>query len=302
MTGDAELTRIVDLVANLTRAERRGEPPQTLARLGEQYGVAAPQISADLRTLTLLGENSESEWLLSLSVWQQEDRVSVSSGGPFRRPLLFSPEERLALHAALALDPEGASLARRFANLWSGGTSDPSATESLPAARDVAGMVRSAVSGYRCLELEYAGEGKTVPEAWRIEPHQIVDARGHTYVVSWCPATRDWRHFRLDRVVSISETQDRFTARKDFKPVERLADLFRPKATDPVVVRFSPRVSRWVKERYPGGRVDPADGSVTVTFPVTSEAWLVRRVLEYGPDAQVVEPRRYREAVLRAVG
>jgi predicted DNA-binding transcriptional regulator YafY len=29
--------------------------------------------------------------------------------------------------------------------------------------------------------------------------------------------------------------------------------------------------------------------------------WLVRRVLEYGPEAEVLEPAAYREAMRRAV-
>lgn len=301
MTADSDITRIVQLVADLSRMARRNEGPVSLPRLGERYGVAAPQIAADLRTLTLLGENAESEWLLSLSVWQQGDRVSVSSGGPFRRPLLLSPEERLALQAALALYPEGAPLARRLGQMWSRTAPDAAdSSETRTAGADLIRRVRAAVREHRSLDLEYAGEGKTTSEVWRIEPHQLVDALGRTYAVSWCPAIADWRHFRLDRALRVVDTDARFSPRQDFKPVQGLADLLRARNPDRVLVRFSPRVARWVRERYPGAR-PTGDGSVTVTFPATSEAWLVRRVLEYGPDARVVEPARYREAVRRAV-
>ena len=74
----------------------------------------------------------------------------------------------------------------------------------------------------------------------------------------------------------------------------------RAAAVEQVRVRFSPRVARWIRERYPRCEVQE-DGSVVVTFLATSVEWLVRRVLEYGPDAEVLGPGAYREAVRRAV-
>jgi predicted DNA-binding transcriptional regulator YafY len=80
-------------------------------------------------------------------------------------------------------------------------------------------------------------------------------------------------------------------------------DLFRapPAAIQRVRVRFSRSAARRVRERYPECQ-DAGDGAVVVTFQASSVDWLVRRVLEYGPDAEVVEPAAYREAIRRAVG
>lgn len=92
-----------------------------------------------------------------------------------------------------------------------------------------------------------------------------------------------------------------FERRPDFQPVTNPAELFRANqdAVDRVRVRFSARVSRWVRERYPDCKPQP-DGSVIVTFQASSMDWLVQRVLEYGPDAELVGPEEYREAVRRA--
>ncbi len=43
------------------------------------------------------------------------------------------------------------------------------------------------------------------------------------------------------------------------------------------------------------------DGSVTVAFEAASTEWMVERVLQYGPDAEVLEPGLYRDAVEKAV-
>lgn len=303
MTAQAQLTRIIQLVAELTRRERAGEESPPIASLADALGVSAEQVTADLRTLTLLGEHADAEWLLSLSVWQQGDRVGVTSGGPFRRPLVLSPDERLAVQAALALDPEGEPLAARFAGLWSrpAAAAHPPRTSEI-VVDDPGQVVRRAAAARERVAMWYAGEGDTEAKEWTVEPHQIVEFRGRSYAVSWSEATRDWRHFRLDRIIAARSLGATFERRGDFLPVERPEDLFRvdEARVERVEVRFSPKVARWVKDRYSAWRLEP-DGSVVVTIPATSEAWLVRRVLEYGPEAEVVAPERYREAVRRAV-
>jgi predicted DNA-binding transcriptional regulator YafY len=59
-----------------------------------------------------------------------------------------------------------------------------------------------------------------------------------------------------------------------------------------VRVRYSPRIARWISERE--GADPSADGSLTVTHRVADPHWIVRHVLQYGPDAEVLEPEEVR--------
>jgi predicted DNA-binding transcriptional regulator YafY len=70
---------------------------------------------------------------------------------------------------------------------------------------------------------------------------------------------------------------------------------------DEVTIRFSPVISRWVFERYPEAK-DCGNGHAEVTFKTASVGWLVRTVLQYGAEAEVLGPPAYREAMRRAVG
>jgi predicted DNA-binding transcriptional regulator YafY len=300
VTASDQLSRIVQLVAELSRAESRGAGPPTLETLARSFGVTPADIAADIRTLTLLGEHSDADWLLSLSAWQQEGRVGVSSAGPFRRPVRLTPEELLALRVALATEPGGEVVAGKLgaAGQRGGGAGHP----AIPPSRHPADLLTNAIAEQRAVELRYAGEGERDAATWLLHPHQLVDYRDRTYLIAWAPQPAAWRHFRLDRILEARPTDDRFAPRDDFAPVRNPADLFRAPddAVDQVVVRFSPGVARWVRERYAGCR-DLPDGGVEVGFRASSPDWLVRRVLEYGPDAEVVEPAAYREAVRRAV-
>src|SRR5690606_25585 len=75
--------------------------------------------------------------------------------------------------------------------------------------------------------------------------------------------------------------------------------------TEDAVVRYSPRIARWIRERYPEAEVE-ADGAVVVRHGVADARWLVRHVLQYGADAEVIAPVALRavvrETVQRRVG
>jgi proteasome accessory factor C len=295
------LSRIVSLVAELTRCEREGKDLPTIGELARSFGVDETDIALDIRTLTQLGDHADAEWLLSLSVWQERDRLSISSAGPFRRPIRLTPEEMLAVQVALVMDPDGPAIARKLAPILRV-TPPESAVAAAPTGTDRYPMIADAIAQRRALELLYAGEGERAGRRWVIQPHQMVSWRNRTYILAWCDQVADWRTFRLGRIIDALPTGRRFERRPDFQPVTHPADLFRPdaNAVDPVRVRFSAEVARWVRERYPDCERQQ-DGSVIVTFQASSMDWLVRRVLEYGPDAEVVAPEEYREAVRRAV-
>ena len=64
-------------------------------------------------------------------------------------------------------------------------------------------------------------------------------------------------------------------------------------------VRYSPRIARWIAERE--GVQPDADGSLTLDHPLLDVQWGVRHVLQYGPDAEVLEPNDVREEIRRRV-
>ena len=94
----------------------------------------------------------------------------------------------------------------------------------------------------------------------------------------------------------------RFDLRPDRPVIESSEDLLRaePERIDQVTIRFSPEISRWIRERYPEAE-QQEDGSVVASFPTASVDWLIRTALQYGPDAEVLDPPMYREAMRKAV-
>ena len=67
-----------------------------------------------------------------------------------------------------------------------------------------------------------------------------------------------------------------------------------------MTVRYSPRVARWIAERE--GRELAPDGSLTIEHPLADAEWGVRHVLQYGAEAEVLEPESLREEIVRRLG
>jgi predicted DNA-binding transcriptional regulator YafY len=65
-------------------------------------------------------------------------------------------------------------------------------------------------------------------------------------------------------------------------------------------VRYSPRIARWIAERE--GLSLAEDGSLTVEHPLADAEWGIRHVLQYGPDAEVLEPLDLRNEIVKRLG
>src|SRR5262245_10078442 len=160
MSSDQQLNRIVSLVAELTRREREGLGSVALTDLANRLETTPNQIESDIRTLTLLGDDPDAEWLLSLRVWQEGDRVMIHSGGPYQRPIRFTGEELMAIQLGLADAVEsGGRLSLELGELLA---SAERATHALAGRGRVSpafgNLLRAAIDDRRKVAIRYTGE------------------------------------------------------------------------------------------------------------------------------------------------
>ena len=67
-----------------------------------------------------------------------------------------------------------------------------------------------------------------------------------------------------------------------------------------VRVRYSPKIARWVRERAAAGMAEwteEADGSVVILHRVADPHWVVGHALQYGAEAEILEPEELRAMV-----
>ena len=139
------------------------------------------------------------------------------------------------------------------------------------------------------IRLQYLKPGAEAPEDRTVRPYALVHGEGQWYLLAWCGLAEEVHTFRMDRILDAAPTGDRFPAPDDFDPNVHIQGgrVFRADRKMDVKVRYSPYVARWIVEKE---ALEMAiDGSVTVTYPVADPHWIVRHVLQYGPEAEVLE-------------
>jgi proteasome accessory factor C len=248
-----------------------------------------------------------------LEVFVSEREVRVRSAH-FQRPMRLSAPELSALDLGLAMlrrerSPEEATVIERARGRLRNAMSTLSSAQmkadlrfaesGAAASPEHLRSLRTAVRQHRKSRISYrrADSEETVSRV--VCPYGLVAASGAWYLVAYCEVRAGLRVFRLDRAEAVELLDDRFVPPNGFSLDEMIAGnrVFQHDGGETLRVRYSCRIARWIAERE--GVPLAADGSLTIEHPLADEDWAVRHVLQYGPDAEILEPVSLREAVRR---
>ncbi|HKT59254.1 MAG TPA: WYL domain-containing protein [Gemmatimonadales bacterium] len=303
-TASAQLRRILHVIPELGDGE-----PHSVAEIARKIGVDRNVLVRDIRTISERFD-TPGGFIEGLTIYLEADTVEVHTNH-FLRPMRLTRPELLALELGLAMlqnerPPEeqtGIERARhrleqvlagtpdhesdyRFASLTQGG--DPEHFRRL----------QQASRARRRVRLSYRKSGADEASSRMLCPYGIVFASGMGYIVADC-GKEGLRFFRLDRVEDVEVLDERYERPRDFslEAVVREGRAFHSADAATLKVRYSPKVARWVAERE--GKSVEADGSLVLEHPMADPEWAVRHVLQYGPDATVLEPAAVREEIVR---
>jgi len=307
-TAATRLSRLVQLVAEGTRVGHHAPEGVPIDSLAAELGVTPKRLLADVQLLTEAGDDPDTTWLSSLSAFQDGDRLWIQSRGPYRRPIRLTSEELLALRVALVTEGDVPSRVLTELAEWESRTPPADAVPIRPvpflggSEAAMVDLARAAMDGRHRLRIVYAGEGAEAPDSRVVQVHDVVLAEGVAYLSAWCELREGWRRFRCDRILEAELLDDSFAPRPDAPRIATRDDLFvAPEGgVDEVRVRVSGDVARWVRERYDDVE-ELEDGAVVLTVRTASVDWLVRMVLYYGDQAEVLGPPAYREAMRLAM-
>src|SRR5688500_5074589 len=168
-----------------------------------------------------------------------------------------------------------------------------------PGDRSTFTTLQQSMADRRKVRIRYRGGSKEAATDRVVRPYALVVASGSWYALSYCEASEGIRSFRLDRIEHIERTAEPYEIPATFSVDEHLSDRKVLRLGKPrwMLVRYSSRVARWIAERE--GRELEADGSLVMEHPLADVQWGVRHVLQYGPDAEVIEPAEVREELTR---
>jgi predicted DNA-binding transcriptional regulator YafY len=291
-----QLERILYILPAATR--KGGAELRTLA---DALGVTPERVVSDITEVTHRSFYHPAGSGDDLQIELTPQRVEIWTKGDFRRPAALSLPEAVCL--GLALRGRRAEGCRTLLERVEGALSGPSPEELF---RQIeASDLRSEPGGIRATVTEALNEGVScrirylkpaddAPVGRTVRPYALAHAEGAWYLLAYCELSEEVRIFRIDRILEAAPTGVPFQVPDDFDGGEYLdgSRVYRGAEETTVRVRYSPRIARWISERE--GADPSADGSLTVTHRVADPHWIVRHVLQYGPDAEVLEPEEVR--------
>lgn len=280
--------------------------------LAAQAGVPATTLMADLRALAERYD-VPAGFVEGVAVLVDGDTVSVRTDH-FLRPMRLTAAELCALELGLSLlarERDGddrvavdhlreavtsliVSLPRDevYAGLRDGALVDRGGSSTLP-------QLRRAVRQQNVITIGYRSGTATEDDERAIQPYALLHSRGSWFVMAWCERSDAMRMFRADRITAARDSGRRFERPSDFRIEDFMVDgkpFINSGPPPQLVIRYGPAIARWIAER--DGLPLDDDGTAVRTMPLADREWAIRHVLQYGPDAEIVEPVDLRAEVV----
>ena len=300
----AQLNRILQLIPALADGQEH-----RIEDIAQTVGSSRPQMMADLASISDRFD-VPGGFVDAISILVEQHVVSVHTSH-FHRPMRLTMSELCALELGLtmlrsertplevqAVDRALQRLRETISNVPSNDRHVGTRYAELATVSSVEhlAVIRRAVCDRFRLRLRYRSGSATRPVERIVSPQCLVFAEQMWYMVA-SGDDETYRFFRLDRVEGVELLDDTFEA--DASVVARVMASGRPfasESTRTMTVRYSPRIARWVAERE--GVKLATDGSVTLEHVVADDAWAVRHVLQYGPEAEILAPEELREKLV----
>ena len=158
--------------------------------------------------------------------------------------------------------------------------------------------LQQAVLQRRCVALDYDAGSRGEISQRTVEPLGMMFYAREWHLIAYCRLRRDFRDFRLDRVMRWEVLNECFQGHEDFSVKAFLVEVLNEHELIPTTVLFKPAVMDRVRREMSCARVAEAtlpDGRVSVELLAWSQEWLVGWLLSLGADAEVLQPAEMRQ-------
>ena len=305
MPRNAEVIRQWTILRELEASRR-----PTIDDMAERTGVTTRTIRRDLEALQSAGfplfdetHDGKKYWMLEQKAFRRLDTTGFTfaelSALYFSRTLVeclaATPFQKDVRHAFDRLSEALTPGMRQFLDrlpLVIQAKAEPGAYPGATRGKEIAQLLDATLQHRRAV-MRYHSFSSDREKDYLIEPYRVVFAQGALYVVAFVPEYGQTRTFALDRIKTLSVTEDRF------EPVEAEGDTFAHSlgvhqgVPERIEIDFEPRIARYVRERlwHTSQEVqDRPDGGIRLAMNVSNDFALRSWILGFGAMARVISP------------
>ena len=153
--------------------------------------------------------------------------------------------------------------------------------------------LKRAVICHKCVMISYVGAYKA--ESSRIiHPLKLLYKSRAWYVKAYCTEKKDFRVFKLIRIIGWKLLEEEFTPVSYPEPPEE--ETVSEQDSDPIILRFPKEVAYRVYDEFDIGQVrQQENGDLLVSATMPQDAWLTGFLLSFGAQVEVVSPLYLRD-------
>ncbi|MFW6108115.1 MAG: WYL domain-containing protein, partial [bacterium] len=164
--------------------------------------------------------------------------------------------------------------------------------------------LHDAVTERRRVRIRYYSRSSAKTTEREVDPYALIFRKHSWYLIGKCHRRGEVRKFRLSRVRSVLYTPLHFSPPTDFSLEEYTRGWWEVFGGPPVnvAVRFSRRVADLIRDREPrpGQSIEECPGGdIIYRVHVRGTREIGWWIMQYGPDAEVLEPPELRDRIRR---
>jgi predicted DNA-binding transcriptional regulator YafY len=168
--------------------------------------------------------------------------------------------------------------------------------------RQTIDQLTRAIGQHRTVQMRYYSASRDKTNRRDVDPYHLWYMAGALYLIAYCHLRRDVRMFTVDRIRSLTVTNQPCQMQLNFDLDAYTRNALVVMRGNPleVTLRFNRSTAAWVKDRqwHPSQQVAlHKDGSLTMTLQVADTRELVGWILNFGSGVRVLQPPALREKV-----
>ncbi len=226
-----------------------------------------------------------------MALYFSRDLLQVLKG-----TVLFEALESLFQKIKTTLPPETIGYLSAFQQSVKVGTQP---RQSTPAQGDFFEGINQAISTQTMLLIDYYTMSRRRSGKRKVAPYRLWFFNTAFYLIAYCCQREDIRIFALDRIRSLTPTDEHFSPPPSLDIEDLMAASFGVFTGDPVTVRvkFSAEVAGYIQEKiwHRSQRLRPqTNGAVILECDVSGTQEIKHWIMQWGKEAEVLAPERLR--------